>query len=148
MGLSQLSWLLQLVLVMVCPSTNPSRNSKGLYDQEYGYLAQLSRSNSRRRRSRQSIFLAQQNFECAADHIYRKAVEVAKLSDDGTHKNPEALLQAEAAASRTIATESALKPVDKRSSWWPSMSFWTKEVNKPPTSDSTKSSQETPKEKP
>jgi len=78
----------------------------------------------------------------------KKAVEVAKLSEDGTHKNPEALRQAEAAASRTIATESALKPVEKGGSWWSSTSLWTKEVNKPPTSETMKKSQETPKERP
>jgi len=147
-GLCQLSWLLQLVLVMVRLSTNPSGNSEGLCDQEYGYLVQLSRNSSRRKRNRQSILLVQKTIEYAADHIYRKAVEVAKLSEDGTHKNPEALRQAEAAASRTIATESALKPVEKGGSWWSSTSLWTKEVNKPPTSETMKKSQETPKERP
>ncbi|PVH83749.1 hypothetical protein DL98DRAFT_652212 [Cadophora sp. DSE1049] len=78
----------------------------------------------------------------------KKAVEVAKLSEDGTHKTPEALRDAEAAASRTMATESALKPVENPSSWWPNMSLWTKEVNKPPTSKPTKEDRETPKEKP
>ncbi|KAK0100853.1 hypothetical protein ONS95_007300 [Cadophora gregata] len=78
----------------------------------------------------------------------RKAVEVARLSQDGNHKTPEDLRDAEAAASRTIATESALKPVEKASSWWPNMSLWTKEVNKPTPNDSAKTGQETPKDKP
>ncbi|KAH7407383.1 hypothetical protein BKA64DRAFT_415498 [Cadophora sp. MPI-SDFR-AT-0126] len=78
----------------------------------------------------------------------KKAVEVARLSEDGIRKTPEALRDAEAAASRTIAMESALKPVEKSNSWWPNMSLWTKEVNKSPTSEPTTDSQETPKDKP
>ncbi|KAH7357006.1 hypothetical protein BKA65DRAFT_495939 [Rhexocercosporidium sp. MPI-PUGE-AT-0058] len=77
----------------------------------------------------------------------KKAVEVAKLSENGTHDTPEALRKAEAAASRTIATESVLKPVEKGSYWWPNMSLWTKEVNKPPILEPAKNGQEASKDK-
>ncbi|KAH6721982.1 hypothetical protein BKA61DRAFT_166018 [Leptodontidium sp. MPI-SDFR-AT-0119] len=77
----------------------------------------------------------------------KKAVEVAKLSENGAH-DTESLRNAEAAASRTIATESALKPMKRPSSWWPTMSLWTKEVDKPPAIEPAKNGQETPKDKP
>ncbi|KAG4442829.1 hypothetical protein IFR05_001710 [Cadophora sp. M221] len=77
----------------------------------------------------------------------KKAVEVARLSENGTH-DTEWLRNAEATASRTVATEPALKPMEKPGSWWPNMSLWTKEANKPPTVEHAKSSQETPKDKP
>ncbi|KAL5324008.1 hypothetical protein ACEPPN_008551 [Leptodophora sp. 'Broadleaf-Isolate-01'] len=81
------------------------------------------------------------------NYANRKAVEVAKLSENGAH-DTESLRNAEAAASRTIATESALKPMKRPSSWWPTMSLWTKEVDKPPAIEPAKNGQETPKDKP
>ncbi|KAL2073558.1 hypothetical protein VTL71DRAFT_10884 [Oculimacula yallundae] len=82
--------------------------------------------------------------------LEKKAIEVAKLSEHGTHDTVESLRNAEAAASRTIATETALKPTETRESkWWPNTNgFWTKEVNKPRTVEPVKNGQEIPNDKP
>ncbi|CZT01921.1 uncharacterized protein RAG0_09306 [Rhynchosporium agropyri] len=80
----------------------------------------------------------------------KKAAEVAKLSGSGTNNTVESLKMAEAAASRTIATETALKPAGKsQSRWWPNTNgFWEKERNKSPTVEPVNKSQEVPKDKP
>ena len=39
------------------------------------------------------------------------------------------LKDAEAAVSRAIATQSALKPDSSSKSWWPNLSLWSKETN-------------------
>ncbi|KAH9220795.1 hypothetical protein DL95DRAFT_289401 [Leptodontidium sp. 2 PMI_412] len=91
--------------------------------------------------------LQQEKEEQAKYSLFHKDEKVAKLSENGAH-DTESLRNAEAAASRTIATESALKPMKRPSSWWPTMSLWTKEVDKPPAIEPAKNGQETPKDKP
>lgn len=83
-----------------------------------------------------------------ANTANRKATELAKLSENGSLDISDSLRNAEATASRTVATESALKPMDKPNSWWPNMSLWTEEVNKPPTTEPAKDNQEMSKDKP
>jgi hypothetical protein len=57
---------------------------------------------------------------------FRKASEIAEQSEPG---DLETIRKAEAAASRIIATESALKPIQPSNSWWPSLSLWAKDSN-------------------
>jgi muconolactone delta-isomerase len=47
------------------------------------------------------------------------------------------LRAAEAAASKTTATESALKPEGSSSSWWPKLSLWTAKNSDDKTKTST-----------
>jgi hypothetical protein len=59
--------------------------------------------------------------------VSRKATEIAHKSEESEVK---ILREAEAAASRSSATESALKPIgSSSSSWWPNMSLWSKAEN-------------------
>ena len=51
----------------------------------------------------------------------RKALEIAKQSDP---VDVETIRKAEATASRIIATESALKPIEPSNSWWPNLTLW------------------------
>jgi muconolactone delta-isomerase len=60
------------------------------------------------------------------DQLVRKALEVANQSEPG---EVDTIRKAEAAASRSIATESALKPIQPSNSWWPSLSLWAKDSN-------------------
>ncbi|PSS19983.1 hypothetical protein M430DRAFT_27080 [Amorphotheca resinae ATCC 22711] len=55
----------------------------------------------------------------------QKALEVARHSEAG---EVQTLREAEAAASRKIATESALRADNPSKSWWPSLSLWSKET--------------------
>jgi muconolactone delta-isomerase len=57
---------------------------------------------------------------------FRKALEAAQQSEP---VEVETIRKAEAAASRSIATESALKPIQPSNSWWPNLSLWTKDPN-------------------
>ncbi len=57
----------------------------------------------------------------------RKVLEVTSQSDID---QVESLRNAEAAASRTLATQSALKPINQTNSWWPHMSLWGPGGNK------------------
>ena len=57
--------------------------------------------------------------------LYRQALEAARQSES----NEAALRDAEAAASRTIATKSALKANPSVKSWWSGLSLWSKETN-------------------
>lgn len=68
--------------------------------------------------------------------MYRKAAEVAEKSKDG---QLDTLINAEAAASRALATESALKPLEAANSWWPNFSLWAQGRNgtRQPPSDET-----------
>ncbi|KAJ5038064.1 uncharacterized protein L3040_006935 [Drepanopeziza brunnea f. sp. 'multigermtubi'] len=71
----------------------------------------------------------------------KKALELVRQSEN---EPIESLQKAEAAASRTIATEAALKP-EKSASWLPS---WIKQVNKPLGKDAMKETQKEAPEEP
>lgn len=73
-----------------------------------------------------------------ADSPGSKALEVAKQVENGS---VESLQRAEAAASRTIATNAALEP-EKTRSWWPGTAFQEKPVNKPPLSEAQEEAQD------
>ncbi len=77
-----------------------------------------------------------------ANNWFRKALEVGRQSENGLVGS---LQKAEAEASRTLATEAALKPVQKPTSWWPSTNLWTKELKNPLEKDAPNDSQDKPK---
>lgn len=53
------------------------------------------------------------------DKNYRKAQEIAKLSEEGSEYRT--VRDAEATASRIVATSAALKPATQSKSWWASL---------------------------
>jgi hypothetical protein len=87
-----------------------------------GFCSGVPRAAAREKRASQ-VCLGLNRFLIFAN-CNRKVLEIANLSESDQVEK-EALRNAEAAASRSTATESAFKP-SSTSSWWSNMSLWSK----------------------